>query len=231
MSNIFDSLKNNDPKPTGTNGIGSIDKWVCGNCLQENYEDPMTPRKSRPFICKKCGAKRGEMRIYDIGGMRYDWKNDLYSSWSSKDGRYQLKADKEKLVLMSGGQMICAKAFYGECDGQRVDDEKPDSIRAEDGEGFGEISYFAFRGSGSPSPIVGIIEKDGETAEIEFTSGFAGMSLNGLGLSFGQGLPKPAGTPVYRCDKCGWQPKDPTHPTKFCPECGDRITIDDVVNE
>ena len=42
------------------------------------------------------------------------------------------------------------------------------------------------------------------------------------------GAKKPEGAPLYRCDKCGWEPEDPRNPPKFCSECGDLFDDNDT---
>ena len=44
------------------------------------------------------------------------------------------------------------------------------------------------------------------------------------------GAKKPAAALRYKCDKCGWEPADPAHPPRFCPQCGDPFSDADVVS-
>ena len=52
-----------------------------------------------------------------------------------------------------------------------------------------------------------------------------GNFCNNCGAKRPAGAP---GAPLYKCDKCGYEPEDPANPPKFCPQCGDPFNEADI---
>ena len=54
-------------------------------------------------------------------------------------------------------------------------------------------------------------------------------TLNAGNFCTNCGAKRPERQKVFRCDKCGWTPEDPTKPPKFCPNCGDPFNAGDEI--
>jgi len=117
-----------------------------------------------------------------------------------------------------GGGFNAAQQLYGM--GQQQQAQQQSSAPAADGWkcACGAIATGKFCCEcGSPKPV----QNDGWTCS-------CGQVNKGKFCSE-CGAKKPAGVPQYKCDKCGWQPEDPTKAPRFCPECGDPFDNGDLI--
>ena len=57
-------------------------------------------------------------------------------------------------------------------------------------------------------------------------SSSAQAELAAMKAQMGAAETEAGAAPVYRCDRCGWMPADPTGQPKFCPQCGNSFGND-----
>ena len=68
--------------------------------------------------------------------------------------------------------------------------------------------------------------KNTQPAAEGWTCGCGALNTGNFCTQCGAKRPEPKR--VFRCDKCGWTPEDPTNPPKFCPNCGDPFNAADA---
>lgn len=87
-------------------------------------------------------------------------------------------------------------------------------------------------GGASPQSLFGMAQQNAQAAPVQQAApaqaAAATWKCSCGAVNTGKFCPEcGAKKPVYRCNKCGWQPADPSNPPKFCPECGDPFNDDD----
>lgn len=109
-----------------------------------------------------------------------------------------------------------------------------DAAKNEGGMGaMGAFMGMNMAGNASGANAQSLFAMGGNTGSNQQTGNDAGWKCSCGAVNKGKfcsecGAKKPDDAPLYRCDKCGWEPEDPKKPPKFCPECGDPFDSKDI---
>lgn len=130
----------------------------------------------------------------------------------------RVKAEAERVVAAQAGSWTCPQCgtanlgkFCLNCGTKKPEPKPADTWDCDCGQ-TGNTGKFCMN--------CGKAKPEGKAPEAGWTCPKCGAVNQGK-FCMECGTQKPADAPLFKCDKCGWQPPDPHHPPKFCPQCGD----------
>ena len=130
----------------------------------------------------------------------------------------RVKAEAERVVAAQAGSWTCPQCgtanlgkFCLNCGTKKPEPKPADTWDCDCGQ-TGNTGKFCMN--------CGKAKPEGKAPEAGWTCPKCGAVNQGK-FCMECGTQKPADAPLFKCDKCGWQPPAPHHPPKFCPQCGD----------
>lgn len=219
---------------------------VCGNVSREYRRDELDSTLKTEFISalQPALAKLSDMELRpnQIIAHNTDLENAMNEVLSAKWGELRglkvisialgsvtlpdedAQAIKERQLAGSNMNANVAMANTIEAQNQAMKMAASNSNGAM--AGFMGMNMAGMAGSGTMNTLAGMAQAQNQAQAAGWTCSCGAVNQGRFCTNCG--AKKPAGALLYKCDKCGWTPADPSNPPKFCPNCGDPFNDADV---